>query len=96
MGPFLRSFGLTGDPSRTAVPDGMTVFRHGHPRRDTVERFLRRMTRQRAAPKQELVADGMHDFGTITMPAEIYGTGWNGAVRVVANSDGTYSVMTER
>jgi hypothetical protein len=42
------------------------------------------------------VADGTHNCRTIAMPAEIYGTGWNGAIRVVAKIDETYLVVTER
>ena len=72
-----------------------TAREHGHPRLTAVEALLAGVTRTRL-PKKVRVATGQRDFVEIEMASAIYATGWDGTVRILARSDGTLAVRTER
>ncbi len=76
-----------GDPARAGT---FTARDHGHPRKACVDRLINHMdgTQTRAAV-QVPVGLGQGNFQDITMTQAIYATGWDGEVRIVADSNGT-------
>lgn len=75
---------------------GGSAWKHGHPRRSTVELLEGVISRARAAPITVMVAEGSENFHALAHPLgdAIYGTGWDGDIIVSAAPDGTISVTT--
>ena len=72
-----------------------TAWVYGHPRLTAVETLLGGVTSMRP-PKEVRVAKGKRDFIEIEMASAVYATGWDGTVRILADSNGTLSAHTER
>lgn len=75
---------------------GGSAWRHGHPRRSTVELLEGVISRPRAAPITVMVSEGSQSFHALAHPLSdaIYGTGWDGDVVISAGADGALRVAT--
>jgi hypothetical protein len=73
-----------------------TAFSYGHPHGKAVQRCVDHVDRDRSTAKSVKVGNRQRSFRTITMSKAIFGTGCDGEVRVYANLDGSYRVLTER
>lgn len=80
-----------GDPARTG---SFTARAHGHPRQVCVNRLIAHTSDSRP-PVQVPVALGQNNFDIVTMTKAIYATGWDGDVRIVTDSNGTYIPQTD-
>lgn len=65
---------------------------YGHPRLSAVEALDRWIDQPREHARSVAVARGVHDFFPYTMRDAVYGTGWDGAVVLHVNGDGTIRV----
>jgi beta-lactamase superfamily II metal-dependent hydrolase len=71
---------------------------HGHPTSSAIARFVDKTTCSRTpiaiktAPGQE---PELTEIQSVTVSKAIYGTGWDGNVRVIADSDGTYKIESD-
>jgi len=75
---------------------GGSAWKHGHPRRSTVELLEGVISRPRAAPITVMVAEGSENFRALDHPLTdaIYATGWDGDIVVSAGADGVFRVVT--
>jgi len=71
-----------------------TAYAYGHPREDTVELLEAGITRQRT-PKNVYIASGVRRFYNIEMNDAIFGTGWDGNIKIRVTEDGTFRVTTD-
>ena len=72
--------------------DHFTTWYYGHPRRQTVTRLSEKVSKDRNTPATVMVADKAQSFNTYTVRKAIYGTGWDGTVKVFANWSGDLRV----
>ncbi len=80
-----------GDPARTG---SFTARAHGHPRQVCVDRLVAHTSNTRTAV-QVPVGLGQDNFQVVTMTKAIYATGWDGDIRIVADSDGTLTPFVD-
>lgn len=75
---------------------GGSAWKHGHPRRVTIELLEAAIGRSRAAPITVMVAEGSETFAPLDHPLvdAIYGTGWDGDIVISAGPDGVLAVTT--
>lgn len=76
-------------PERRHIP--WTAWTYGHPRADVVDRLERGVALPRPHATVE-VASGPKKFSSHGLDKAIYGTGWDGAVDVVMDTDGNIDV----
>lgn len=77
-----------GDPNREV--SGQTAFGFGHPRKDAIDRFVQLSSlSNRAVPVTIKAASAPEQFENTTISKAIYGTGWDGNIRLFINSDGS-------
>jgi competence protein ComEC len=72
-----------------------SAWKYGHPRKVTIERVERAVTRRRN-PRSVKIATGTQTFESHEMKQAIYGTGWDGNVIVTILADGNLRVRTSR
>jgi competence protein ComEC len=89
MGVGRWNFGLN-----PKTPEGFDTFTYGHPRAATLDLLENAITRTRV-PKSVMVASGQRKFHKRLVTKAIYATGWDGAIRVVADVSGKYEVFRE-
>lgn len=80
-----------GDPERLG---SFTARAHGHPREDAINRIIARTSGTRVSASVP-VALGQDDFHDIQLSKAIYATGWDGDVRIIADSNGSLQVQTD-
>jgi competence protein ComEC len=73
---------------------GFTTFSFGHPRHQVVDLFSELIPGFRPTPLTTKVFDGVARPVDYTVRKSIYGTGWDGDVKVSAKLDGSFKVMT--
>lgn len=69
--------------------ESMSAWKHGHPRKVTVELLAKHIKTTRPATKV-LVATGQSTFETFPLTRANYSTGWDGTVVLEADVDGTW------
>jgi competence protein ComEC len=89
MGVGRWNFGLN-----PKTPKGFDTFTYGHPRSVTLDLLENAISRTRV-PKSVMVASDQKKFHKRLVTKAIYATGWDGAIRVVADASGTYEVFRE-
>lgn len=72
-----------------------TTFAYGHPRQDIVDLLSAAIGRKRAQARSVMLAERSRTFHQFTVRKAIYGTGWDGTVRVVATAAGGITVYRE-
>ena len=75
--------------------EGFNAFVFGHPRAAVVDLLASRITRQRSPAKTVRVATGQRRFRNTILRRAIYGTGWDGTIRVVARANDSITVYRE-
>jgi len=69
-----------------------TAWAYGHPRQTTIDMLLGHVSQTR--PKKTVqVATGVRTFKPVTIEKAIYGTGWDGAVVLEADTNGTWKAL---
>ncbi len=86
MGPWTFGQGSTAP---------FTTFAFGHPRQDIVDLLVAGIARKRPQAKKVMVAERARRFHEFTLRKAVYGTGWDGTVRVIATAQGTFTVYRE-
>lgn len=82
-----------GDPKRKV--NSKTAWSHGHPRKETIKRFVAQLSRERETKKIR-VSTAPKKFKSMTIKKTIYGTGWDGDIQIIVNSNGTIEdIVTE-
>lgn len=69
-----------------------TGWAFGHPRQAAVDMLRDAITRRRSQPRTVHVAEAVKTFHRTTMRDAIYGTAWDGTIRIRAKADGTLRV----
>ncbi len=69
-----------------------TTFAYGHPRRVILDMLKISIGKKRSPPIEVMVADGARNFRPYRVRKKIYGTGWDGTVKIRAKLDGTFRV----
>ena len=69
-----------------------TTFAYGHPRRVVLDMLTISVGKKRSQPIDVWVGEGARDFRPYRVSKKIYGTGWDGTVKVRAKLDGTFRV----
>lgn len=92
MTPKIAVFSM--GPSAVHAP--WTAWAYGHPRRTIVTMIDQAIDRRRPTPVEVLVGDRVKRFSTYPLADTLYGTGWNGDIRIVARPDGALTVETAR
>ncbi len=73
-----------------------TAWAYGHPREPAVQLLREAITRRRNPSRSVHVAQAIKRFFTTTMSDAIYGTGWDGTVKIRADADGKLRVTLGR
>lgn len=73
-----------------------TAWAYGHPRKSLVQMLDAAISRRRSPQRDVLVATRTKTFANYPMRDAIYGTGWDGDIRIRARADGTLRVETSR
>jgi competence protein ComEC len=79
-----------GDSAREV--GSKSAFSHGHARKEVIQRFDAQLSRERDA-KTIKAATAPKQFESMTISKAIYGTGWDGDIRLTVNSDGTIEAV---
>ena len=75
--------------------ESWTAWAYGHPRLGTVDLLIDSISRPRNSAKAVKVATAVKKFKNLSMSDAIYGTGWDGTVRVRATAAGTFVVNVD-
>jgi hypothetical protein len=73
-----------------------TTWSYGHPRKAIVELLSSVITSRRTTPKVVRVATAAKEFTDLEIWKRMYGTPWEGNVKVRAGLDGRFYVTTRR
>jgi competence protein ComEC len=76
-------------------PGGFNTFTYGHPRLVTMNLLSSNISRKRSAWKWVMAANGQMDFDQTKVTKAIYGTAWDGNIRVTADTNGKLTVRTQ-
>jgi len=74
--------------------EAMTAWKHGHPRKQTVD-FLSRHVTGKRTPTSGLVATGQSKFVSAPISRAIYTTGWDGDIVFEADVNGSWKRIDE-
>ena len=74
---------------------GFNTFSFGHPRQLTLDLLAANMTRARTPSKDVMAAEGARKFHHTSVTKAIYATGWDGTIRVAADTTGRLTVRRE-
>jgi beta-lactamase superfamily II metal-dependent hydrolase len=84
------SMGLWNDGQ--GLTNRFNTWHYGHPRRVVVDMFTLSLISNRSAPVTVQVAEGSQNFHPYTVRRRIYGTGWDGTIKIRATADKTFIV----
>lgn len=73
-----------------------STFAFGHPRRIVVELLSAAIQKRRSQPLTVMVANGARNFQEFRVRKKLYGTGWDGTVKIRATAAGRFRVTRSR
>lgn len=71
-----------------------STYRYGHPRISVLDDLNLSIKKRRSSPKEIMAAIGSRNFKPYKIKKKIYGTGWDGTIKVRANLAGKFRVTT--